>query len=76
MIGHSDFSDDELWWLVEAERTLVVNPPAVVATTLLEASVINRTERGLKLTGRGRMVLSKAREGGRRVRPRTTPWPG
>ncbi len=64
MTGPSDFKYDELIWLERAEKPFAV-PPEEIEAKLVESSVVDRTNLGLKITGLGRMVLDEARNIGR-----------
>ena len=63
MTQPSDFTDSELGWLVEAERSLVgVKLPNDIEVKLVECGLLDRSELGLKITGLGKMILGEARK--------------
>ncbi len=64
MTSPSDFSDDELSWLVRALKP-GATPPKEIGDKLIASGVVDRTNLGLRITGLGRVVLDEARTIGR-----------
>ena len=76
MTTHYDFTDEEIGWLVEAEKYLVgVKPPEEIGNALVTSDLLDRTDWGLRITGLGKLILKEARDNGR-APARTTPRPG
>ena len=65
MTGPSDFTDEELTWLAQAEHSFAVAPPQQVQTNLVSRGAADRTDLGLRITAFGRMILDEARSTGR-----------
>ena len=61
MTSPSDFSDDELSWLVRALKP-GATPPNKIKHKLVAAGVADHTDLGVKITGLGRTVLDEARK--------------
>ncbi len=64
MTGPSDFSDDELSWLVRCLKH-GTTPPNEIRDKLVAAGVVDITDLGLWTTGLGEIVLDEARTSGR-----------
>jgi hypothetical protein len=66
MTTQSDFTDEELHWLKQAEqRRSGVFPPEAITRKLAQTGVVDISDLGVRLTGLGSLILSEARRNGR-----------
>jgi hypothetical protein len=65
MATPADFTNDELHWLLRVKQSDGTYPPEPVAMKLVAAGVADRTDRGLKITDLGVIVLDKGQGLGR-----------
>jgi len=60
MTNQSDFTDEELTWIANINQRRGVFPPDEVEARLVNNGVADRTDKGLKITGLGKLVLDEA----------------